>query len=80
MHSVCSVRTAKYLPSGPPAQLISSYVLFKSLSTELQWHEWTQDDLTALILAFVDTREKLAHTLAKAFYIFDPVSKGVYLF
>lgn len=46
------------------------------LSTELQWHEWTKDDLTALILAIVDKREKLAHTLAKAFYIFDPVSKG----
>lgn len=43
-------------------------------STELQWHHWNQQDLTALIMAAVDHREKLAHTLAKAFYIFDPVS------
>lgn len=46
------------------------------LSTELQWHQWTKEDLAALILAIVDKREKLAHTLAKAFYIFDPVSQG----
>ena len=47
-----------------------------NLSTELQWHQWTKEDLGALILAIVDKREKLAHTLAKAFYIFDPVSRG----
>ena len=44
-------------------------------NAELQWHHWTQEDLTDLILAVVDKREKLAHTLTKAFYIFDPVSK-----
>ncbi|XP_078373747.1 spatacsin-like isoform X3 [Oculina patagonica] len=48
--------------------------------SELQWHEWTQEDLTALVLAFVETREKLAHTLAKAFYIFDPASPLVNFF
>lgn len=47
-------------------------------STELQWHDWTLGDLTALILAIVETRETLAHTLAKAFYIFDPVSYDSY--
>ncbi|PFX34693.1 Spatacsin [Stylophora pistillata] len=41
---------------------------------KLQWHKWTLTDLTALILTIVETREKLAHTLAKAFYIFDPAS------
>lgn len=41
---------------------------------KLQWHDWTLGDLTALILAIVETRETLAHTLAKAFYIFDPAS------
>ena len=45
------------------------------LLTELQWHQWTKKDLSALILAIVDKKEKLAHTLAKAFYIFDPVSQ-----
>ena len=48
------------------------------LSTELQWHHWTKEDLEALILAIVDKREKLAHTLATAFYTFDPVSQSVH--
>ncbi|XP_020621148.1 spatacsin-like isoform X1 [Orbicella faveolata] len=48
--------------------------------SELQWHQWTKEDLTALILAIVDKREKLAHTLAKAFYIFDPASPLVKFF
>ena len=62
--------------------MINSHVSFYSrklcffFATELQWHHWTKEDLAALILAIVEKREKLAHTLATAFYIFDPVSQG----
>ena len=48
--------------------------MFYHLKTELQWHQRTKEDLTALIMALADKRDKFAHTLVKAFYIFDPVS------
>ncbi|XP_068741533.1 spatacsin-like isoform X2 [Montipora capricornis] len=48
--------------------------------TELQWHQWKEQDLTSLIMAAVDQREKLAHTLAKGFYIFDPANPMVDFF
>ena len=51
-------------------RIIEDVVLFL---VGLQWHRWRVNDLLTLVKVIVQAKAKFAHTLTKAFYIFDPV-------
>ena len=47
---------------------------FYQMFVDVQWHRWTLEDLLSLILTISKLGANFSHILAKAFYLFDPVS------